>query len=142
MIRSDETKYRRGENPALDKKFELFKKVNLFTGDAYHAALSPKEAKSLIKLWSKAKHIPWKLNLQDVKDLINFMEQILTWRTNRKRELTRLRVEKARDKVKKAANKGNRAAQAKLKAIKRANALRTADYRKKARKVRGKTAKC
>ena len=51
MIGSDEqTLYKKGENPELDKKFELLKKVNSFAGDAYHDALCDEEAKSLIKV--------------------------------------------------------------------------------------------
>ena len=49
MIGSDQhTKYKKGDNPELDKKFEVYKKVNLFTGLAYHDALSQSEAKLLI----------------------------------------------------------------------------------------------
>ena len=143
MIGSDkETKYKKGDNPELDKKFEAYKKVNLFAGGAYHDALSQKEAKRLIKLWGKERRVRWRLNVQDVKTLVHFSERILTWRRYRRRELTRLRVEKARAKLKNDANKGNQAAVIKLNSIKKANALRTAKYREMRKKVRGKTENC
>lgn len=135
MIGSDkETKYKKGNNPELDKKFEVYKKVNLFTGEAYHDALSQKEAKRLIKLWGKERRTRWRLNVQDVKTLVHFSERILTWRRNRRRERTRLRVEKARGKLKNDPIK--------LKSIRKANALRTAKYREMRKKVRGKTGNC
>ena len=56
-----QTLYKRGDNPELDKKFELFKKKNKFADDAYDDALSKKEAKTLIKVWSKARVVPWQL---------------------------------------------------------------------------------
>ena len=51
----EKTRYKVGDNPQLDRKFALYKKVNLFTGEAYHDALSQEEAKVLIKLWGKAR---------------------------------------------------------------------------------------
>ena len=142
MIGSDkETKYKKGDNPELDKKFEVYKKVNLFVGQAYHDALSQKEAKRLIKLWGKENRTRWRLNVQDVKPLVHFTERILAWRRNRKREVTRIRVEKARRKLKNDANKGNEAAVLKLNTIKKVNALRAAKYREMRKKLRGQTEK-
>ena len=143
MIGSDEqTLYKKGENPELDKKFELLKNGNIFAGDAYDDALCDEEAKSLIKVWCKAQRVPQKLKVEDVKTLVNFSERIYTWRRNRKRELTRIRVERARRKLKIAANKGNEAALIKQKSIKKANALRTDKYRNMKRKLRRKTKNC
>ena len=140
MIGSDQhTKYKKGDNPELDKKFEAYKKVNLFAGGAYHDALSQKEAKRLIKLWEKATRARWRLNVQDVKTLVYFTERILTWRRTRQRELTRIRVEKARAKLKNDAKNGIEAAVIKLNKIKKANAVRTAKCREMRKKVRGKT---
>ena len=42
--------YRKGENLELDLRFSQYKKVNLFAGKAYHAALSPGEADILLEL--------------------------------------------------------------------------------------------
>ena len=99
----DKTKYKKGDNVELDKKFELYKKVNLFAGKAYHDALSQKKAKALIKLWSKARRVPWNLNVQDVSTLVKFYERIMEWRRNIRRELARIRKEKARRKLRDAA---------------------------------------
>ena len=59
----EKTKYKVGDNLELDEKFALYKKVNLFTGEAYHDALSQEEAKVLIKLWGKARRVPQRLEV-------------------------------------------------------------------------------
>ena len=136
MAVSDEkTRYRKGDNPELDKKFALFKKVNLFTGDAYNEALSQKEAAKLIKVWTKARMVPKRLNVHEVLILVEFTEVILTWRENRDRELSRRRKEKARRKLKDDVRKGSRKALRKVESIKKADKLRSANYRKKKRKL-------
>ena len=57
----EKTRYRKGDNVELDRKFALYKKVNLFAGPAYHAALSYNESKALIKLDTKARSVSWNL---------------------------------------------------------------------------------
>ena len=57
----EKTRYRKGDNVELDRKFALYKKVNLFVGLAYHNALSYDESKALIKLDTKARSVSWNL---------------------------------------------------------------------------------
>ena len=126
----EKTRYKVGDNPELDEKFTLYKKVNFFAGDAYHDALSQEEAKLLIKLWGKARRVPQRLEVQEVSTLVGFYEQITTWRKRRRNELSRLRMEKARVKLRDAAKGGNKKAKMKLRSIKRADAAKSAKYRK------------
>ena len=132
----EETKYRVGDNPELDEKFALYKKVNLFTGDAYHDELSEEEAKTLIKLWVKARRLPHRLDVQDVSTLVEFYERIIAWRKRRRRELTRLRNEKARIKLRNAAKEGNLEALMKLRSIRKADKAKSAKYRKMKKELR------
>ena len=90
------TRYRKGDNPELDRKFALFKKKNLFVSRAYHEALSQKEAHTLIRVWTKARMVPKSLDVSDVSILVEFTEVILAWRENRRKELSRRRKERAR----------------------------------------------
>ena len=142
MTGADENiRYRRGDNPDLDKKFTLSKKINLFAGNAVANALSETEAETLVQLWRKARYKPWKLEVNEVSNLVAFYEIIVEWRKNRKRELTRIRNERARKKLQDAAKKGDSQAVTKLDSIKKADALKSAKYRKIKRKLRDKTRK-
>ena len=71
------TRYRVGQNIELDKKFRLYKRVNLFTGEAYHEALSQKEAKVLIKLSGKVERVAWRLTLREVSTIVEFYDRII-----------------------------------------------------------------
>ena len=126
--------YRKGENKELDLRYSQYKKVNLFVGRAYHAALSPEEANTLIKLWKKELKTPWTLKVHDVTKLAEFTERILVWRRSDRKEKARKRMENAREKLKKAAKNGDVNAIGKLKTKKKADALRSAAYRKRKRK--------
>ena len=78
MTGADENiRYRRGDNPDLDKKFTLSKKINLFTGNAVANALSETEAETLVQLWRKARYKPWKLEVNEVSNLVAFYEIIV-----------------------------------------------------------------
>ena len=132
----EETRYKKGVNVELDKKFALYKKVNLFTGNAYHDALSQKEAKVLIKLWTKARRVPWNLNVQDVSTLVEFYERIMHWRRNRKKEKARLRKEKARGRLRDEAKKGNSEVIMKLESIRKADRVKSEKYWKLKQKQR------
>ena len=85
--------YRKGENKELDLRFSQYKKVNLFAGKAYHAALSPGEADILLELWNKEQKLPWTLTVQDVTKHVEFTEKILFWRRSDREESARLRME-------------------------------------------------
>ena len=132
----EKTRYKIGRDPELDKKFALYKKVNLFTGKAYHDALSQKEAKVLIKLSRKAEMVPWRLKVLDVLIIVEFYDRIIGWRKKRRKELARIRKERARLKLREAAKEGNADAILKLRLVKKADAAKSANYRKKKRELR------
>ena len=135
---SKTTRYRVGDNPELDEKFKLYKKVNLFVGDAYHDELSKEEANTLIKLWGKARSFPRRLKVQEVLTLVEFYERIIARRKRRRRELARLRKEKSRRKLRDAAKEGNVEALLKVGAIKKAAVANSAKYRKAKKELRDK----
>ena len=99
--------YRKGENKQLDLRYSKYKKVNLFAGRAYHAALSQEEAITLIKLWNKERKTPWSLKVDDVTKLAQFTEKILVWRRSDRKERARIRMEKSRKKLNEAAKNGD-----------------------------------
>ena len=128
--------YRKGENKELDLRYSQYKKVNLFAGRAYDGALSPGEASTLIELWNKEQKFPWTLTVKDVTKLAEFTEKILLWRRSDRRENARLRMEHAREKLKEAAKNGDENALRKVKRKRKADAVRSAAYRKRKRKER------
>ena len=129
-----EDRYRKGENKELDFKYSRYQKVNLFAGRAYHEALSSEEANALIKLWNKERKLPWTLTTHDVIKLAEFTEKIDIWRRSDRREKARMRIEESREKLREAAKNGDASAVRKIKRNKKANALRSAAYRKRKRK--------
>ena len=126
--------YRKGENRELDLRYSQYKKVNLFAGRAYDEALFPGEANTLIELWNKEQKLPWTLTIKDVTKLAEFTEKILFWRRSDRRENARLRMERVREKLKEAAKNGDENALRKVKRKRKADAVRSAAYRKRKRK--------
>ena len=137
----EKSRYRVGDNPELDGKFAKYKKANLFAGEAYHDELSQEEAKTLIKLWGKARRLPYTLEVQDVSTLVEFHVRIIAWRKRRRREVARIRKDKARRKLRDGAKKGNRKAVLKLRSIKKADRAKSAKYRKMKKDLRDETKK-
>ena len=125
--------YRKGENKQLDLRYSKYKKVNLFAGRAYHAALSQEEANTLIKLWNKEQKTPWSLKVDDVTKLAQFTEKILVWRRSDRKERARIRMEKSRQKLNEAAKNGDVNAIRKVKSKKKTDALKSAANRKRKR---------
>ena len=136
------TRYRKGDNLELDRKFALSKKVNLFADKAYDNALSEKEAEALIKIWSKARSVPWNLTVEDVSTLVELYERIMEWRRLRRRSLGRVRKERARKKLRAAAKEGNAEALMKVESIKKADRVKSAKYLNEKQKRRDKVKKC
>ena len=61
----------------------------------------------MIKVWSKEQRMPWALKVYEVSALLEITEKILAWRRNVRREKTGIRVERAREKLREAANRGD-----------------------------------
>ena len=96
--------YRKGENKQLDMKYSQYKSVNLFAGPAIDMALSYEEGDTLLKIWRKERTMPWPLKVYEVSALVEFTKRLLAYRRNFQREKTRIRVERARKKLREAAN--------------------------------------
>ena len=121
--------YRKGENKQLDMKYSQYKSVNLFARPAIDVALSYEEGETLLKIWRKERTMPWALKVHEVSALVEFTERVLAYRRNVRREKTRRRVERAREKLRDAANKGDAMALRKVKKRKKDDVLRAAKYR-------------
>ena len=132
MMMSDEKdRYKKGENPRLDKGYSVYKKMKIFAGNAVDEALSDKEGTLLVKLWCKQQATPWKMCTQEVSTLVEFTERVIAWRENRTREKSRIRKERQRKKLREAAENNHTEAVKKLEKIKKAAAVNSSKYRKR-----------
>ena len=91
-------RYQKGVNLELDEKFQEYKKKRLFQGYSYMYALSQKEVDLMIKLWKRERTKPNRLSFNDVSKLVEFTARIEECRNCQKREKTRQRVERSREK--------------------------------------------
>ena len=129
--------YTEGQNRELDKKYLAYKKMNIWRGPAVSGALRGDEVDTLVDLWKKEKICPWKMSVQDVLAIVAFSERIFAWRKNVSREKTRIRAERARDKLREAVKKGDAKAIKRVRKIKKADALKSAKYRRRKREEAG-----
>ena len=120
--------YRKGEDINLDKGYSKYKHMRLWSGDALNEALTEEEAKTLVKLWKKDKITPRKLYVEDVQKLVDFAEEIRSYRERVRREQSRRRMERARAKLLKAAESGDSEAKRKIKNIKISDRKKFAKY--------------
>ena len=126
-------RYKKGENPALDKGYSLYEKMSIFAGEAVDEALTDEEGNLLVKLWCKERERPRMMFTQEVSTLVEFSKTIIAWRENRKREKWRIRKERQRKKLREAAENNDAAAVKKLEKIKKAAAVVSANYRQRKR---------
>ena len=134
MRGSDENDlYKEGQNLALDKRYSVYKKMRVFAGDGVDEALSDEEGSLLVKLWIKEVKTPWKMLTKDVLTLVDLTERVKVWRQNERREKGRIRNERRRKKLRDAARNHDAGAVEKLGKIKKADAIYSANYRKKKR---------
>ena len=134
MRGSDENDlYKEGQNLALDKRYSVYKKIRVFAGDGVDEALSDEEGSLLVKLWIKEVKTLWKMLTKDVLTLVDLTERVKVWRQNERREKARIRNERRRKKLRDAARNHDAGAVEKLGKIKKADAIYSANYRKKKR---------
>ena len=50
---STNVRYKKGENQELDKRFEKYKKLRVWSGTSYCHALSNEEIDRMIRIWKK-----------------------------------------------------------------------------------------
>ena len=132
MRRSSKSRlYRKGENPQLDKDYTRCKRMRLWRGDALNEVLTEAEVKVMVKLWHKEILGFRKLTTEDVSRLVEFAERIRTYRAAAEREKCRQRMERARKKLREAAEGGDTVAILKIKKFKKSARKRATKYYKR-----------
>ena len=111
--------------------------MNIWRGLAVSGALRGDEVDTLVDLWKKEKICPWKMSVQDVLAIMAFSKRIFAGRKNVSKEKTRIRAERARDKLREAVKKGDAKAIKRVRKIKKADALKSAKYRRRKREEAG-----
>ena len=111
--------YRKGENPRLDEEVAKCRRMRMWSGDAVDEVLNKEEVKTMAKIWYKEKFGIRKLTTKDILMLVEFAERIRLYRAANEREKCRQRMERSREKLRKAAEDGDSVAIRKLKKIKK-----------------------
>ena len=62
-------RYKKGENQELDRRFETYKKLRIWSGTSYYDALSNEEVDRMIQIWMKETLKPKELTVNDVVTL-------------------------------------------------------------------------
>ena len=62
--------YKQGQDRELDSKLFRYRKLRIWSGDAYVEALTEKEVDNMVELWRKDFKTPWKLLRSDVLTLL------------------------------------------------------------------------
>ena len=108
--------YRIGENP---QQVAECRRMRMWSGDAVDEVLNKEEVKTMAKIWYKEKFGFRKLTTKDILMLVEFAERIRLYRAANEREKCRQRMERSREKLRKAAEDGDSVAIRKLKKIKK-----------------------
>ena len=135
---SEAVLYKKGENPQLDKKLEKYRKMRVWSGNAPSRALTDDDLSTLANLWQKEKLEHRKLTVEDVSKLVELADSVREYRAAAEREKSRQRMERARNKLRKAEKDGDCAAIRKIKKIKSSSKKRAARLykRQQEKKVR------
>ena len=132
---SEPVPYRSGENVHLDKEFEKYKRMRIWSGSAIVEVCTKEEEAIMGALWRKEKLAPRKLTVQDVLMLVETAERVREYRAAAEKENCRLRMEKSRNKLLEAAKKGD------VKAIRRRKKRKESERKRVAKYRRGKKGK-
>ena len=104
---SEPVPYIKGENIPLDKEFEKYKRMRIYSGNAIAEVCTKEEEATIGELWRKEKLAPKRLTVQDVSKLVETAGIVREYRAAAKRENSRQRMEKSRNKLLKAAQQGD-----------------------------------
>ena len=121
--------YKRGENPELDKRYDQFRKMRIWSGPAYSEALSEKEVDILIKVWRIYSIRPRRLCVGDVLKVVGFADRVREYRIRVKRIRARTRKVKSRRKLAAAVKKKDPRAIIKFENIRKSAAKRASKRR-------------
>ena len=115
----------------LDKEWTKYRRVRVFNGDAWRAALTQKEEDILLRIWRKKRLNEWTLTFREVSTWVELAGKIIEYRKNVQRENARLRKYRSRERLKAAARKGDKVAKERIKAIKKSNSDNMSNMRRK-----------
>ena len=124
-------RYRKGENPQLDEKYEGSLRMRLWSGNAMYEVLSEDEVKTMLKLWRKQKLGAARLTVKDVSTIVEFADRIRTYRAAYEREKCRQRMERSRKELQLAAENGDSEAINKIYSRKKSARKFVAEYYKR-----------
>ena len=69
--------YKKGENPAIDRKLERYRKMRLWRGNAIDEVFCDDEFDNFADLWRKDRHGIRKLTVKEVFKLIELTDMII-----------------------------------------------------------------
>ena len=118
----------------LDKEWTKYRRVRVFNGDAWRAALTQKEEDILLRIWRKKRLNEWTLTFREVSTWVELAGKIIEYRKNVQRENARLRKYRSRERLKAAARQGNQQAKMKIEATRKWNKENMSNKRRKKRK--------
>ena len=122
--------YKKGDFEDLDKKWEKYRKMQIFTGHAYRKALTKREVDDLVEVWKTKRLKPKTMTFREISTYVKLAEKISDYRYRVKVERTRLRVARSRDKLIDAVRKGDSSAIKRYDAIKKCNSDNMSQKRK------------
>ena len=99
---SEPVLYKKGENSRLDKELARYRKMRIWRGHAINQVFTENEMDTVAKLWRKERLAARMLTVEEVSRLVEFAGGIQAYRAAAEREKTRQRMERAREKVRKA----------------------------------------
>ena len=118
----------------LDKEWTKYRRVRVFNGNAWRAALTQKEEDILLRIWRKKRLNEWTLTFREVSTWVELAGKIIEYRKNVQRENARLRKYRSRERLKAAARQGNQQAKMKIEATRKWNKENMSNKRRKKRK--------
>ena len=99
---SEPVLYKKGENSRLDKELARYRKMRIWRGHAIYQVFTEDEIDTVAKLWRKERLAARTLTVEEVSRLVEFAGCIQAYRAAAEREKTRQRMERSREKVRKA----------------------------------------
>ena len=135
---SEQIKYKKGDNPVLDRELERYRKLRVWRGDAINQVFKDDDEFQVFgKLWPRERLGFWPMTVGDVSMLIGFGDRIRAWRAYAKKKGSSKRMARARKNLRKAAKDGDSAAMSKIRREKKSSKKRWVKYveRKRAKKA-------
>ena len=126
--------YKKGLFPTLDKKWDKYKRVQVFTGVGWDEALTQGEVDVLYKIYKMKRLKPNSLSFGELSTYVKLAEKVCDYRYRAKLEKARLRNHRSRKKLKEAAERGDLSAVKRYEGRKKSNRDNMAKKRNRKRK--------